>query len=55
MFISKFIVRKHERGLLFKNGDFQRFLAPGEYRFWNPLGRYIVEVNDLSNARFNHR
>ena len=35
MFTSKFIVRKHERGLLFKDGDFLRFLAPGTYRFWN--------------------
>jgi regulator of protease activity HflC (stomatin/prohibitin superfamily) len=55
MFIFKFIVRKHERGLLFKRGDFKRFLAPGQYRLWNPLGRWIVEVCDISKARFEHR
>jgi regulator of protease activity HflC (stomatin/prohibitin superfamily) len=55
MFIFKFIVRRHERGLLFKRGDFKRFVEPGEYRIWNPLGRWIVEVFDISKARFEHR
>jgi len=55
MFISKFIVRKHERGLLFKDGDFLRFLAPGTYRFWNTPRRYTVEINDVTLARFEHR
>lgn len=55
MFIFKFIVRQHERGLLFKRGDFKRFVAPGEYRIWNPLGRWIVQVFDISTARFEHR
>ena len=55
MFISKFIVRKHERGLLFKDGDFLRFLAPGTYRFWNTPRRYTVEINDVTYARFEHR
>ena len=35
MLYRKFIVRKHERGMLFKNGDFVRFLAPGTYRFFS--------------------
>ena len=55
MFIFKYIVRQHERGLLFKRGDFKRFVAPGEYRIWNPLGRWIVEVFDISKPRFEHR
>ena len=55
MFMSKFIVRKHERGLLFKDGDFLRFLAPGTYRFWNTPRRYTVEINDVTFARFEHR
>jgi len=55
MFIFKFIVRKHERGLLFKRGDFKRFVAPGEYRIWNPLGRWTVEVFDIAKPRFEHR
>ena len=52
-FINKFIVRKHERGLLFKNGDFIKFLEPGTHRYFG-LG-YTVERYDLSVAEFQHR
>ena len=54
-FIQKFIVRKHERGLLFKDGDFIRFLAPGTYRFIGLHNRYAVERYELSVAGFDHR
>ena len=54
-FINKFIVRKHERGLLFKDGDFIQFLAPGTYRYFGRRGRYVVERFDLSVASFEHR
>ena len=54
MFKSKFIVRKHERGLLFRDGDFLRFLAPGEYRFWNLRKRYTVQRFDIAQPRFEH-
>jgi len=52
---QKFIVRKHERGLLFKDGDFQSFLAPATYRFLDPLSRYSVERFDVSQPAFTHR
>ena len=52
---QKFIVRKHERGLLFKDGDFIRFLVPGNYRFFSVFSQYAIETYDLSEARFNHR
>ena len=54
LFYSKFIVRKHERGLLFKDGDFQTFLAPATYRFFDPLNRYTVESFDVSRPSFDH-
>lgn len=54
-FIQKFIVRKHERGLLFKDGDFIEFLAPGTYRYFGLRRRYAVERFDLSVAAFEHR
>ncbi len=54
-FYNKFIVRKHERGLLFKDGDFIKFLEPGTYRYFNLRGRYAVERFDLSVAAFEHR
>ena len=54
-FTTKFIVRKHERGLLFKDGDFIKFLAPGTYRYFGINHRYSVERYDLSVAAFEHR
>ena len=55
MFLTqKFIVRKHEGGLLFKDGDFIKFLAPGAYRFYGLFGRYEVECFDLSKPEFEH-
>ena len=55
LFVREFTVRKHERGLLFKNGDFVRFLAPATYRFFDPLRRVDVERFDLSQPAFEHR
>jgi hypothetical protein len=55
LFIREFTVRKHERGLLFKNGDFVRFLAPAVYRFFDPRRRIDVERYDLSQPAFEHR
>ena len=54
-FIQKFIVRKHERGLLFKDGDFIEFLAPGTYRYFGLRHRHAVERYDISVAAFEHR
>jgi hypothetical protein len=55
LFVREFTVRKHERGLLFKNGDFVRFLAPKTYRFFDPRKRIEVERYDLSQPAFEHR
>jgi len=54
-FVQKFIVRKHERGLLFKDGDFIQFLAPGTYRYFGLRHRHAVERYDISVAVFEHR
>jgi hypothetical protein len=55
LFVREFTVCKHERGLLFENGDFLRFLAPGTYRFFDPRKRIEVERYDLSLPAFEHR
>ena len=55
VFYRKFIVRKHERGLLFKQGDFMRFLEPGVYRLFDPLMRLKVELHDIASPQFEHR
>ncbi|MEM6638731.1 MAG: slipin family protein [Pseudomonadota bacterium] len=53
--LQTFIVRKHERGLLFKDGDFLNFLDPGTYRFYGWRNRYAMEHYDLASAAFQHR
>ena len=53
-FTRKFIVRKHERGLLFKQGDFVRFLEPGVHRLFDPLLRLKVELHNIVQPEFEH-
>ena len=54
LYFRKFIVRKHERGLLFKDADFVRFLEPGTYRFNTLRKRYHVECFDVTEPAFTH-
>jgi hypothetical protein len=55
LFVREFTVCKHERGLMFRNGDFVQFLAPSTYRFFDPLKRVEVERYDLAHPAFEHR
>ncbi len=55
MIMRSFVVRKHERGLMFRRGDFERFLDPGIYRFMDPYKRVTVDLYDLTVPRFGHR
>jgi regulator of protease activity HflC (stomatin/prohibitin superfamily) len=55
MFYSKFIVRKHERALLFRDGDFVKFLEPGVHRFGTFLHAYAIERFDITSPLFGHR
>jgi regulator of protease activity HflC (stomatin/prohibitin superfamily) len=53
--IRKFLVKKDERALLFRKGDFVRVLHAGEYRFFDPFQRLSVEVFPLARTAFEHR
>ena len=55
LIVSKLIVKKNECGMLFKNGDFIRFLDAGTYHYVDPLHKITVEVFDLSVPEFEHR
>lgn len=55
LIFRKFLVRKNERGLLFKEGDFVRFLDPGTYHYFDPLMKMRLELYDLSVPEFQHR
>jgi len=47
---KKIHIRKHERGLHFRKGDFVRLLTPGSHWIWR--GR--VEIVDTLKVRFEH-
>lgn len=49
------LVRKHERTLLFKNGDFVRFLLPGTHYELDRLKRVTVDLYDITVPLFEHR
>lgn len=53
--IRKFLVKKDERALLFRKGDFVRVLHAGEYRFFDPIKRLSLEVFPLARTAFDHR
>jgi len=55
MLFRKFHVKKDERALLFKRGDFVDILRPGEHVRFDPLRRLTVEKFALANPRFEHR
>ena len=55
MLYRKFIVRKFERALLYKDGDFYAFLAPGTYRYLTLNASYDIEVYDITKPEFTHR
>src|SRR5947208_1376140 len=50
-------IKKHERGLWFRRGDFHQLLYPGDYRIWElpwTVGHDKVEIVDLLKTRFEH-
>ncbi len=51
----KFLVKKDERALLFRKGDFLRLLHAGEHRFFDPFKRLAVETFALAQTAFTHR
>src|SRR5262249_42721422 len=51
-------IRKHERGLHFRHGDFRGTLQPGRYIFWSRLWssrRDTVEVFDTLATQLCHK
>ncbi len=55
MFKKKIYVKKDERALLFKRGDFVKLLAPGEHKIDEFFGEETVEVFSLAKPQFEHR
>ena len=54
MEIKRVTVNKNERGLLLRNGDFDRVLAPGTHWLWSAIDVLRVEKFALEQPAFNH-
>jgi regulator of protease activity HflC (stomatin/prohibitin superfamily) len=52
----KIRIKKHERGLWFRHGDFRRVLGPGAHRFWSRLWSHKdrIDVFDTMKTKFEH-
>jgi regulator of protease activity HflC (stomatin/prohibitin superfamily) len=55
MLVTKFHVKKDERALLLRRGDFVKVLAAGEYVYFDPLKRLTVEKFSLAKTAFDHK
>lgn len=54
MMFTRVTVKKNERSLLLRNGDFERVLHPGEHRFSSWKDQLRVETFALENPAFTH-
>jgi len=52
--IQRVTVKKNERGLLLRNGDFERVLQPGTHWLFAPLDTLRVELFALEQPAFTH-
>lgn len=54
MLFKRAMVNKNERGLLLRNGDFQRILAPGTHWLFGGVDALTVETFALEQPAFSH-
>jgi regulator of protease activity HflC (stomatin/prohibitin superfamily) len=54
MMIKRVTVKKNERGLLLRNGDFERVLQPGTHWLFTGLDALRVELFSLEQPAFTH-
>ena len=50
--IKQIVVGDGERGLLYRNRRFERVLAPGVYRVFDPFNRVIVTMHNLTRPEY---
>ena len=55
MFLRRFKIREHERGLLFRDREFERILRPGRHWVWDPLFKVRVDVVSVREVWLNHK
>jgi regulator of protease activity HflC (stomatin/prohibitin superfamily) len=54
MKIKRVTVKKNERGMLLRNGDFERVLQPGTHWLWGGIDTLRVETFALEQPAFTH-
>ena len=54
MVLRRFKIREHERGLLFRDREFERVLRPGRHWVWDPLYKVRVDVVSVREVWLNH-
>lgn len=42
--LKRFVIKKNERGVLLRDGDYQRILSAGRHYFFDPLGSLAVQT-----------
>lgn len=42
--LKRIVIKKNEKGVLFRDGDYERVLTPGRYHFFDPLKRLTVQL-----------
>jgi len=55
MVLRRFKIREHERGLLFRDREFERVLRPGVHWVWDPLRKVRVDVVSVREVWLNHK
>jgi regulator of protease activity HflC (stomatin/prohibitin superfamily) len=55
MVMTRFHVKKDERALLLRKGDFVKVLSSGEYVYFDPLKRLAIEKFSLAKTLFDHK
>ncbi len=55
LFLRRVKIREHERGLVFRDGDFQRLLAPGRHWILGLAFKVRVEKVSVREAHFAHK
>ena len=55
MLVTQFHVKKDERALLLRRGDFVKVMGAGEYVYFDPLKRLTVEKFSLAKTAFDHK
>lgn len=55
LFIKRVVVGDGERGLVYRNRQFERVLQPGVHRWFDPRRQYEVVVHDIRNPEYAGR